>query len=86
MEAETIQPHLRVFERIEDCRPGKGLITSRVIVILQAELYVFSLLVRQELGRCRIIVDPEVCNDRYNNGQKSFLYQTRVSVNDLSST
>lgn len=38
VEAESVQPHLGVFERVENGRPSELLLTGGIIVILQAEL------------------------------------------------
>ena len=73
MEAESVQPHLRVFERVEDGRPSELLLTGGIIVILQAELDKFPFFLGQEASAVGVVLYPEIGDDGHDDGQETFL-------------
>lgn len=73
MEAQAIQPHLRVLEGIQHGRPGELLIAGGVVVILQAELDEGAFFLGQEFCGCRIVVHPEIRDNGHDDCQETLL-------------
>ena len=78
MEANTVEPDLRVPQCLDHTAPSKLFFLRSVAIFFESCNNVFPFPGGEELGSCGIAVDEEVCGNGNDCGQKTLLY-THVS-------
>jgi hypothetical protein len=63
VETKPIEVDLWVLECLPDSGPGETFVSSSVAILSESCENVFSLLGSEELGRCGVVIDEEVCGN-----------------------
>lgn len=75
VEAHPVEPALGILERLDDVFPCETFVVGGVTVRGETVVDELSLLVGEELGSVRVVVDEPIRCDGYDNGCETFLYQ-----------